>query len=126
MTSLRLDKLSLANFRCFAHCEVDFHNRLTVFVAENGSGKTAVLDAAGAALSVFVNALYPFEKVRRIERSDVRLFLDQQRRMSPCLPTEYAAHATVQGKEITWKSAITTYGDKVRPSTRPDDHPQYG
>ncbi|ADZ72046.1 AAA family ATPase [Polymorphum gilvum] len=118
MIALSLDKLSLTNFRCFAHCEVEFHPRLTVLVAENGSGKTAVLDAAGAALSVFVNALYPPEKVRRIERSDVRLVPGQERRMSPCLPTEYGAQATVQGEAVTWKSAVRTYGDKVRPSTR--------
>jgi predicted ATP-binding protein involved in virulence len=118
MTALRLDKLSLTNFRCFAHCEVAFHDRLTVLVAENGSGKTAVLDAAAAALSVFVNTLDPPEKVRRIERSDVRLVLDQERRMSPCLPTEYEAQAIVQDAAVTWKSAVRTYGDKVRPSTR--------
>ena len=118
MTALRLDKLALTNFRCFAHCEVAFHPGLTVLVAENGSGKTAVLDAAGAALSVFVNAIYPSEKVRRIERSDVRLAPGQERRMSPCLPTEYEAQATIQGAAVTWKSAVRTYGDKVRPSTR--------
>lgn len=118
MTALRLDRLSLMNFRCFAQCEVEFHNNLTVLVAENGSGKTALLDAAGAALSVFVNTLYAPEKVRRIERSDVRLAPGQERRMSPCLPTEYEAQAIVQGQAVTWKSAVRTYGDKVRPSTR--------
>lgn len=118
MTALRLDKLLLTNFRCFAHCEVAFHPGLTVLVAENGSGKTAVLDAAGAALSVFVNALYPPEKVWRIERSDVRLIPGQERRMSPCLPTEYGTQATVLGETVTWQSAVRTYGDKVRPSTR--------
>lgn len=118
MTALRLDKLSLTNFRCFSHCEVEFHPGLTVLVAENGSGKTAVLDAAGAALSVFVHAIYPPENVRRIERSDVRLIPGQGRRMSPCLPTEYEAQATVQDIETRWKSAVRTYRDKVRPSTR--------
>ncbi|MFD2717017.1 AAA family ATPase, partial [Tistrella mobilis] len=118
MTALRLDKLSLTNFRCFAHCEVAFHSRLTVLVAENGSGKTAVLDAAGAALSVFVNALYPSEKVRRIERGDVRLIPGQERSMSPCLPTEYEAQATVRDTAVTWKSAVRTYGDKVRSGFR--------
>ncbi|AGG73083.1 AAA family ATPase [Sinorhizobium meliloti] len=118
MTALRLDKLSLTNFRCFAHCEIAFHPGLTVLVAENGSGKTAVLDAARAALSVFVNAIYPPEKSLRIERSDVRLIPGQERRMSPCLPTEYEAQATVQGEAVTWKSSIRTYGDKVRPDFR--------
>lgn len=118
MTALRLDKLSLTNFRCFESCEIDFHPNLTVLVAENGSGKTAVLDAAGAALSVFVNAIYPPERVRRIERSDVRLVPGEDRRMSPCLPTEYEAQATVQDQTVTWKSVVRSYGEKVRPSTQ--------
>ena len=94
MTALRLDKLSLTNFRCFAHCEVAFHDRLTVLVAENGSGKTAVLDAAAAALSVFVNTLDTPEKVRRIERSDVRLVLDHEHEQ----PSRWAAIVSVAEK----------------------------
>lgn len=121
MSAFRLDKLSLKNFRCFTRCEVELHNALTVLVAENGSGKTAVLDAAGAALSVFVNAIYPQGKVRRIERADVRLIPNQERRMSPSLPTEYEAQATVQGAAVTWGSAVRTYGERVRPSTQQFD-----
>ncbi len=116
MTALRLDKLTLTNFRCFAQCEIAFHDRLTVLVAENGSGKTAVLDAAAMALSVFVNALYPSEKVRRIERGDVRLIPGEQGAMTPCLPTEYEAAGTVGDNVVTWKSTVRTYRDKVRPS----------
>lgn len=118
MTELLLESLSLKNFRCFEQCEVTFHPHLTVLVAENGSGKTAVLDAAGAALSVFVNALYPAEKIRRIDRGDVRLVPDEAQKMLPCLPTEYTAHATVQDAKVTWSSTVQTYGQKVRPSTK--------
>lgn len=118
MTALRLDKLALTNFRCFAHCEVEFHPQLTVLVAENGSGKTAVLDAAAAALSVFVNAVYPAERIRRIERSDVRFVPDGNGGMAPSLPVEYEAKAVVRGSQVAWKSAVRTYADKVRPSTR--------
>ncbi|MBL8657369.1 MAG: AAA family ATPase [Altererythrobacter sp.] len=116
MTALRLDKLALTNFRCFAQCEVAFHPGLTVLVAENGSGKTAVLDAAAAALSVFVNALYPSENVRRIERGDVRLIPGEQNAMMPSLPTEYQATATVGGRAVTWGSAVRTYAKRLSPS----------
>lgn len=118
MTALRLDRLSLTNYRCFARCELELHPELTVLVAENGSGKTAVLDAAASALSVFVNALYPAEPIRKILRSDVRLVPDQPNVMSPSLPTEYDAEGTVADEQIGWKSIVRTYGDKVRPSTR--------
>ena len=37
---LRVDSLSLNNYRCFAECKFEFHPRLTVLVAENAQGKT--------------------------------------------------------------------------------------
>jgi len=48
---MRLSKLTLSNFRCFEHLQLDLHPRLTVLVGENGAGKTAVLDAIASALS---------------------------------------------------------------------------
>lgn len=118
MTALRLDELSLTNYRCFSRCEVEFHPELSVLVAENGSGKTAVLDAAASALSVFVNALYSAEPIKKLLRTDVRLVPDQPNGMIPSLPTEYDAKGTVADERVGWKSAVMTYGDKVRPSTR--------
>lgn len=32
---MRLKSITLKNFRCFEHLEVDLHPRLTVFVGEN-------------------------------------------------------------------------------------------
>ncbi|KQU25482.1 hypothetical protein ASG63_20440 [Methylobacterium sp. Leaf94] len=116
MIAMRLNELSLTNFRCFAHCNITFHDRLTVLIAENGNGKTAVLDAAGAALSVLVNAIYPPERVRRIERSDVRLIPGLERGMSPSLPTGYEAQATVRDTAVTWSSAVKSYAKRVSPS----------
>lgn len=58
-TSLRLDRLFLRNFRCFAECTLELHEHLTVLVAENGRGKTAVLDAIGIALGLFVDTGSP-------------------------------------------------------------------
>jgi predicted ATP-binding protein involved in virulence len=48
---MRLKKITFNNFRCFDKLEVDLHPRLTVFVGENGSGKTAILDGIATALT---------------------------------------------------------------------------
>lgn len=100
MTALRLDKLSLTNFRYFAHCEVEFQPDLTVLVAENGSGKTAVLDAAAAALSALVNAIYPPENVRRMERSDVRLTPGAHHDPLRSDPIRSATHSSRRDREV--------------------------
>lgn len=47
---MRLKNVTLNNFRRFESLKVDLHPRLTVFVGENGAGKTAILDGIAASL----------------------------------------------------------------------------
>lgn len=56
MSNLQLNQLELKNFRCFEHLTIDFNPQLTVLVAENGVGKTAILDAIAVAFGPFVGA----------------------------------------------------------------------
>lgn len=53
---MRIDKLTLKNFRAFSHCEMTCHEQQTVIVARNGLGKTAALDGCAIALGAFVDA----------------------------------------------------------------------
>src|ERR1035438_7422101 len=82
-TQLRLDRLSLSNFRCFAECEIDLHPELTVLVAENGRGKTAILDAIRIALGLFVNGVAKPKKSIGFALSDVRLMRGENAEMVP-------------------------------------------
>lgn len=64
------------NFRCFEHLEIDLHPRLTVLVAENGGGKTAILDCIAIGLSPVLR--YLSSAIQRlsgpgIEDTDFRL-----------------------------------------------------
>lgn len=70
--SLRIDQLRLTNYRCFADLAISFDPALTVLVANNGQGKTAVLDAIATALGPFVGA-FDDGKDRAFERDDIRL-----------------------------------------------------
>lgn len=54
---MRLKKITLNNFRCFESIEITLHPRLTVFVGENGAGKTAILDGIATALTPVLNYL---------------------------------------------------------------------
>ncbi len=72
MPALRVDRLALRNFRCFPEISINFHEQLTVIVASNGQGKTAVLDAVAIALGPFVGA-FDDGKDRAFERDDIRL-----------------------------------------------------
>lgn len=54
---ISLERLNLKSFRCFGDVEINFDSRLTVFIAENGGGKTTVLDAIAECLKVYLTAL---------------------------------------------------------------------
>ena len=52
---MRLEKITLENFRCYQHLEIDLHPKITVLAANNGQGKTSILDAVRIALWPFVS-----------------------------------------------------------------------
>ena len=113
-TLLRVDRLRLRNFRCFAECAIELHQRLTVLVAENGRGKTAVLDALGIALGPFVDTVAGTGQVRGFDSADVRLVRGENGAMEPALPTEFAADGYVAGQAIHWSRALRSYGLRAR------------
>lgn len=53
---MKLTSLYLKNYRCFDELEMSLHPQLTVIVAENGQGKTTLLDAIRVGLWPFINS----------------------------------------------------------------------
>lgn len=103
---LHLDKLVLRNFRCFEACEVQLDRHLTVLIAENGRGKTAILDAIGIALGLFVDTISGIRQYPGFERADVRRIRGADGVMVPTLPTEIVATGHVDGARIEWSRAL--------------------
>lgn len=54
---MKLERMHLLNFRCFKDLTIDFHDKLTVIVAENGTGKTALLDAIAIGFGRYLSKL---------------------------------------------------------------------
>lgn len=54
---MKLRKVQLTNFRCFSSFELDLDETLTVIVAQNGAGKTAILDAIATGLGYIFTRL---------------------------------------------------------------------
>ena len=65
---LRLTKLEMTNFRCFRKMDkpIKFDPNLTVIVAKNGCGKTAVLDAIRISLGTFTRGFSSLSQAKRI------------------------------------------------------------
>jgi predicted ATP-binding protein involved in virulence len=70
--TLRAEKLHLKNFRCFREATLDLHPQLTVIVADNGMGKTALLDAIAVGMAEYVDCLLGVRTSRGLLPSDVR------------------------------------------------------
>lgn len=68
---MKLESLTLTNFRKFTELNIDFHPELTVISAKNGQGKTSVLDAATVVLGTFVGA-FDLGKAKHLDQSDAR------------------------------------------------------
>ena len=116
---LRLDRIEMENYRRFPRLDVDFHPELTVIVAKNGCGKTAVLDAVAVALGPYIGA---FDEAKNVnfQASDVRRVRAPNlgpAEMESMYPLRMTAHGRIAGKPRTWsrelsgRRAHTTYGD---------------
>jgi len=115
----RLKHLMLWNYRCFPELDVTFHPALTVVVAPNGSGKTALLDAVAIALRLFVDTLQARPSSSGFHPDDVRLQIGPDSTMSPVLPTSIAASGSVGGIELRW--TLARYSDRRHAKTKFDN-----
>jgi predicted ATP-dependent endonuclease of OLD family len=52
---MKVNKLTLKNFRCYEDLSIELSSRLTVLVAANGEGKISILDALRIAFWPFVS-----------------------------------------------------------------------
>jgi len=115
---LRIDNLRLQNFRCFAACELNLHPSLTVLVAENAQGKTALLDALRLALQEFVTTVGRAKQPRGFERTDIQLKRGVQDVMEPRLPTEFQVDGQVDGEPVSWSRVLSKDSFHARTSTK--------
>ncbi len=114
---MMLKRLLMKNYRCFETIEVDFHDRLTVIVGINGSGKTAVLEGTAVALGTLLTGLDGLSGTS-IDKKDAHLKAYQMgdaEDVQAQYPVEIIAEGIVQeggssGREITWTRALNREG----------------
>lgn len=58
---MKFKKLALQNFRGIRNLDLGFHDRLTVLLGSNGSGKTSILDAIAIGLSQWQARYFTFD-----------------------------------------------------------------
>jgi predicted ATP-binding protein involved in virulence len=70
---IRIAHLNLLNFRGFADLSVDFDNNLTVFIGNNGSGKTTILEAVAVCLQYVKEQVQDHAQKDIFTDSDIRI-----------------------------------------------------
>lgn len=104
-----ISKLEVKDFRCFDDLAINFDKRLTVIVAENGGGKTAVLDAISIALGKLVDQLTTADVRLRsgveLKDTDFRRIVSPSRGRFRTVSAEFTSAAVacnMNGNEYSW------------------------
>ncbi len=105
---MKIKKLDLVNFRCFDSLQVDFDDRMTVLVAPNGAGKSAILDAIAVNLGSFLTRLPGIRGIAPKRETDLRI--DRQGKKSP-----YLRITTETATGIIWdRTVLRDYSKKTK------------
>tara|TARA_R110002096_G_scaffold173781_9_gene349031 strand:- start:241769 stop:243103 length:1335 start_codon:yes stop_codon:yes gene_type:complete len=110
--TLRIKSLQLSNFRCFKEATLNLHPRLTVIVADNGMGKTALLDAIATAMAEYVDFLLDARYSTGILPSDVRSSGDDE------CPAMLILAAECDGKQVEWSLSRKSATSRRRRGTK--------
>lgn len=115
---LRIDQLELKNFRCFAECEVVFHPSLTVLVAENAKGKSAILDAVAMSLDPVVATLVQ-SKISGFPPGVIHRSKNAKGSMEAAFPVAIKAKGCISGiDDVVWLRELQSMSNRARPSKK--------
>ena len=103
--SIKIKRITLNNFKGFENKEFTFSDRFNLLLGNNGSGKTAVLDALALILSSIFIGFDETEKRLQINDEDVRQVsntYDNEVRMEANYPVSIEAQGIAMGYPVHW------------------------
>lgn len=113
---MKIEQLEVKNFKGFAHKIIDFSPQFNVLIGDNGSGKTAVLDALAVGIG---SLLLGFDDMisRTIKSQEVR-HVDRQLGQITTFEPQYPVMVRCRGKindtdSLIWERSIHKKGGKT-------------
>lgn len=103
----KLQSLTLKNFRCYEALKLELEPRLTVLVADNGGGKTTILDALRIGLWPYLSGFDLANKTpsfgNSLQIDDIRLTpSENNRETARQLPVEITLTGEVCNEALSW------------------------
>jgi predicted ATP-binding protein involved in virulence len=114
---MRIDHLSVRNFKGFTERTFDLDPSFNVFIGPNGSGKSSLLDAIAVASGSWLLGIPGYEP-RHMRQDDVRLLpieYDSDTRFERQYPVEIEATGYVIGEVVRWSRSLN--GPRNRTTT---------
>ena len=115
--SMRIDRLTVSNFRRFENNTFELHHRFTLLVGDNGAGKTAILDALRVGVGAYLLGI-PDSQVPSIRRDCVRLGTRQSAgfqfpTFEPATPCVVRCEGRVHGRDLCWSRELASVGGRT-------------
>lgn len=114
---MRIDKLTIENFKGFAKKEFTFHPEFNLIVGINGSGKTTSLDALSVAIGSWFLGIRGHD-TRHILPTDIRLEATDFRgetRFENQFPVKVSVIGNAGGKKnLSWERSLDTAAGKTK------------
>lgn len=106
---MRIDRLRLTNYRGFSSQEFSLNPQFTLFVGDNATGKTSILDALTVALDSWFIGMKAGEPTGGFTQSEVRLATyryDDRFSFEPQYPTMIEAWGVVMDSAVSWSRSL--------------------
>lgn len=118
---MRIDRLTVSNFKRFEEETFEFHRQFTLVVGDNGAGKTAVLDALRIGVGAYLLGI-PHSRAPSIRREYVRRETRRNGEFStfePVTPCAVGCEGQVHLADLRWNRELgTLYGRTNRVGAR--------
>ena len=112
---MRIDRLSVLNFKKFEEEVFTFHQQFTLLVGDNGAGKTAVLDALRIGAGSYLLGI-PHTQAPSIRREYVRREARRNGEFStfePVTPTAVGCAGRVHLLDLCWNRELASFNGRT-------------
>ena len=109
---MRIDHLTLKNYKGFKHREFQFHPQFNLIAGINGTGKTSLLDALSIACGSWFLGIDGLI-TRHIRPQEVLLAHFEGKGFEPQFPCLVEARGRVGDEKVTWRRSLNTIGGRT-------------